>query len=75
MFATMFALMRHDELVRTAGFEPAPPEWRSGTLPLSHVRVSIFRRSGHRLAVRKCVEFEMVRPRGFEPLVDDLPVS
>lgn len=26
------------ELVRTAGLEPAPPEWRSGTLPLSHVR-------------------------------------
>ena len=27
------------ELVRTAGVEPTPPEWRSGTLPLSHVRV------------------------------------
>jgi hypothetical protein len=27
------------ELVRTAGIEPAPPEWRSGTLPLSHVRI------------------------------------
>ena len=24
--------------VWTAGIEPAPPEWRSGTLPLSHVR-------------------------------------
>jgi hypothetical protein len=27
------------ELVRTAGIEPTPPEWRSGTLPLSHVRM------------------------------------
>jgi hypothetical protein len=27
-------------LVRTAGVEPTPPEWRSGTLPLSHVRHS-----------------------------------
>jgi hypothetical protein len=26
-------------LVRTAGVEPTPPEWRSGTLPLSHVRM------------------------------------
>ena len=25
-------------LARTAGVEPTPPEWRSGTLPLSHVR-------------------------------------
>jgi hypothetical protein len=28
------------KLVRTAGVEPTPPEWRSGTLPLSHVRHS-----------------------------------
>jgi hypothetical protein len=28
-------------VVRTAGIEPAPPEWRSGTLPLSHVRVVV----------------------------------
>src|SRR3977135_292595 len=26
------------DLARTAGVEPTPPEWRSGTLPLSHVR-------------------------------------
>ena len=32
----MCAIMR--ELARTAGVEPTPPEWRSGTLPLSHVR-------------------------------------
>src|SRR5882762_8674483 len=32
----MCAIVR--ELARTAGIEPTPPEWRSGTLPLSHVR-------------------------------------
>jgi hypothetical protein len=34
------------KLVRTAGIEPAPPEWRSGALPLSHVRVRMVRPRG-----------------------------
>src|SRR5262245_49655587 len=40
-FGLLAEAAKRRRLARTAGIEPAPPEWRSGTLPLSHVRVRI----------------------------------
>jgi hypothetical protein len=53
-------------LARTAGVEPTPPEWRSGTLPLSHVRQDASKDQGRSAAARAAV-LKLVGRDGIEP--------